>query len=119
MNAIIVGPRGALRDGLTALLYTIPDIRVVSATEDYGSARELLEGQVFTFVLLQINSSAQAWAEWVHSVKARAPNTKMLALVGNAYLVSSCSDAGVDAVLIQGVSTDRLHQAVEALISSP
>lgn len=119
MNAIVVGQRGALRDGLIALLYTIPDIRVVSATEDYCSARELLADESFSFVLLQVDSPGQACADWVQSVKGRAPNAKILALVNEASLTSACSDAGVDRALIQGTDTGRLREIIEELVDSP
>ena len=119
MNAIVVGQRGALRDGLIALLYTMPDIRVVSATEQYSSALELVKGHTSFFVLLQIDSPGQACDEWINMIKERAPNTRILALVNDASLMSERLSAGVDIVLIQGVGTDKLREAVEVLVGSP
>ena len=119
MNAIIVGKRGALRDGLIALLYTMPEIGVVSATEQYPSALELVKGHTSFFLLLQIDSPGQACDEWIDTIKERAPNTRILALVNDASLMSERLSSGVDVVLIQGVDTDKLRGAVEVLVGSP
>ena len=118
MNAIVVGQRGALRDGLIALLYTVPQIRVVSATEDFAPAFELMTEQGFLFALLQVDPPGSAYAAWVKSVKDKAPDTKILALVGDPSSAPYLSAAGVDIVLIQGTGTDKLREALEALASS-
>ena len=97
----------------------MPEIGVVSATEQYSSALELVKGHTSFFALLQIDSPGQACDEWINTIKERAPNTRILALVSDASLMSECLSAGVDAVLIQGVRTAKLREAVEVLVGSP
>jgi DNA-binding NarL/FixJ family response regulator len=117
VNAIVVGQRGALRDGLIALLYTVPEISVVSATEQYSSALELVKGHTPFFLLLQIDSPGQEYDEWINTIKERAPNTRILALVNDASLMSGCLSAGVDVVLMQGADASKLREAIVALVT--
>ena len=118
MNALVVGPRGALRDGLTALLYPVSRVQIVSATEDISSALELVQDQGQWLVLMQIAASDEC-GDWIEAIKTKSSDTQILALVSDADLVAPCLAEGIDKVLIQGISMKTLHQTIEELVRSP
>lgn len=119
MYAIVVGQRGQVRDGLTALLYSMPEVEVVSTTENYASAEQMIERHGTVLAVLHVDSSDQQSLDWVRRVKARSSLSKILALVSEACLMPEYVAAGVDDIMVEGTSPERLHDAVSTLLRSP
>ena len=118
MIVLLVARRGALRDGLSALLSTLSEVGVVSATDNLDSAFMFLVEHCPLLVLLIIDQFDHEQLAKVESMKAACPQMKMLALVQRPEEVLPLEASGVDAVLMQGASTDKLTETILALLES-
>lgn len=118
MIALIVARHGPLRDGLYALVSTIPELGVVSSAIDLDSALEFVRGHCPAVILLEINDLDPGHLVKIESMKATCPQTGILALAQHSASVPGLEAGGVDAVLMQGVDTRRLTETISALIGS-
>ena len=118
MIALVVARRAALRDGLCALLSTIPEIGIVSSSHDLSSALGYVKEHCPSLALLEIDRLDAEVLAKVESMVAACPRTKILALVQHSENVPSLEASGVDAVLMQGARTGKLTQTVSALLGS-
>jgi DNA-binding NarL/FixJ family response regulator len=117
--ALIVARHGPLRDGLYALVSTIPELGVVSSALDLDSALEFVMEHCPAVILLEINDLDPDQLVKIESMKVTCPQTGILALAQHSASVPGLVEAsGVDAVLMQGVDTRRLTETISALIAS-
>ena len=118
MIALVVAPHGELRDGLCALLSTIPEIGVVSVTHNLGSALELLADHCPALAVLEIGALGADHLAQVESMKVACPRTKIIALVGHSEMVPGLEASGVDAIVMQGAEAHRLTETISVLLGS-
>ncbi len=117
MYAIVMGQRGQVRDALTALLHSMPEVELVSTTEFYEPAEQLIEMHGRVLVVLQISSPDDQTIEWVSEIKARSTSTKILALVSEATMQPQYVAAGVDSVMVEGESLEKLQSVIDSLVT--
>lgn len=137
---LVAARPGRVRDGLRALLATIPWLKVIGQADDGASALEIVAEHQPALVLLDTNlpggepfdggrpvrgrpvhgrpvrTHSGAWAV-LKQIKARWPQVRCLVLTGNGRQGQTARAAGADGVLIRGFSTAELLTAIERLLS--
>jgi DNA-binding NarL/FixJ family response regulator len=114
-NVLIVAKTGQLRDGLHALLETLPCVGLVSITDTFTSGLEYLSERCPALVLLVADSHKQD----IKSIKKMVdicPQMHFLALVTNEEHRQTIAAWNVHATLLSGVTASELSTTIEALL---
>jgi DNA-binding NarL/FixJ family response regulator len=114
-NVLLVAKAGELRDGLHALLETLPCIGLVSITDNYESALGYLSEHCPALVLAVKDAHMQD-PKPVAELKDVCPQTHLLALVTDEGDCQTIAASNVDVSLISGVKASELSNTIEVLL---
>lgn len=115
-SALVVARPGPLRDGLAALLWSIPLLSAVHLADGLPSALHLVARHQPTLVLVDAElPGGEAWA-LVRQVKARWPQIRCVALTDTTRSTQQAEDAGANQVLIKGYPAAKLSTVLERLL---
>lgn|GEM_PF-1536163 len=114
-NVLLVAKTGQLRDGLHALLETLPCIGLVSITDNYASALGYLSERCPALVLVVRDSHIQD-SKSVAKMKDVCPQTRILALVTDENDCQTSAASNVDVSLISGIKVSELCNTIELLL---
>ena len=115
--ALIVARPGPLRNGLQALMTTMPQIEILAETTDPSALRRMGAGMQPDVVLLDASlPEDQVWAA-LGQIKAERSQTRSIVLVEDSQQQQKAQAAGADVVLIQGTPAGQLIAAIEGLLS--
>jgi len=114
--ALIVARPGRVRDGLQALLTTVPQIGTVDLADDGPSALRMVRRRHPALVLLDINLHDDEVSTLLRQIKARWPQTRCLVLADSVRLQQMARDAGADSVLLKGFPAAQLFATIEGLL---
>ena len=115
--ALIVARPGPLRNGLQALMTTMPQIEILAETTDPSALRRMGAGMQPDVVLLDTSlPEDQVWAA-LGQIKAEWSHTRSIVLVEDSQQKQKAQAAGADVVLIQGYPAAKLIAAIEGLLS--
>lgn len=118
-SALIIAGPGPLRDGLRALLGTMPQIKSVSVVNDVASALKPEGRPCPALVLLDGDLTRdQIWMT-VRRVKGKWPQARIIMLVSDVGQQAEGEAAGADVVLLQGLPAGRLVAAVVRVLPQP
>jgi DNA-binding NarL/FixJ family response regulator len=118
--ALIVAKPGQFREGLQAMLTSIPQIKQVSQVDDAPSALRMVAQHSPALVLLDFDlSSGDALAVALKQIKATWPQSQCIALVHNAQEYQLAKAAGADVIRMKGVPATQLLAVVKELLSRP
>ncbi len=118
MIALLVLRPGPLRDGLNALLSTMPEIRLVAQAEDADAALNFLAGRCVELAILRLEARDPQLLETMGKMKALCPQIQLVALIEDEKVGQSADASGADLVLMLGVRASVLKAEIEALIGS-
>jgi DNA-binding NarL/FixJ family response regulator len=116
VKTVLVGRPGPLRDGLHALIDTIPEVEVVGEANDASATQQLVAALQPGLVLLDTDLFGDAdWSvlEWI---KAEWPETRCLALAETGEQHEEAEAVEADAVLFKGFPAARLVEAIVDLL---
>ena len=116
VRAVLVGKPGPLRDGLHALVTTIPEVEVVGEASDAAAMQRLVAQYQPGLVLLDIGLFRDA--DWVmlERIKAEWPETRCLALADTGQQQREAEAVDADAVLFKGFPAAKLVETIEDLL---
>jgi DNA-binding NarL/FixJ family response regulator len=114
---LIVARPGRLRDALSALLTTIPRLKIVGQADDGPSALKMVAERHPTLVLLDSTLPDDEVKVMLGQIKAERPQTRCIVLVGNSRQQQVAKHAGADEVLLKGYLTANLLTSIEELLS--
>jgi DNA-binding NarL/FixJ family response regulator len=114
-NVLIVAKTGQLRDGLHALLATLPCIGLVSITDSFELALEHLSEHCPALVLLVRDDHNQEFKS-ANKMKDICPQIHLLALVTNERDRQTIAGYNFDTILFSGVKASELSTTIEALL---
>lgn len=118
--ALIVAKPSQLREGLQAMLTSIPQLKQVSQVDDVPSALRMVARHSPALVLLDFDlSSSDLLAVTLKQIKATRPQSQCIALVHNEQEYQLAKTAGADVVLMKGVPATQLLAIVKELLSRP
>ena len=113
MSVLIVARPGRIREGLRALLRTIPRLEIVGQVDQGSAALEMVTRERPALVLL--NSSLPFEETWMalKQIKAEWPQTRCIVLVDNTQQQGMAQAAGADGVLLKGFAAETLFMTID------
>lgn len=116
---MIMAGHGPLRDGLQALVGTMPQIGAVEAVSDVDATLRRDFDRCPALVLLDANLvEGKVWLA-VRRVKTRWQRARVIVLAQGVQQQEEAEAAGADAVLLQGFPAGRLVSAIVKLLPQP
>jgi DNA-binding NarL/FixJ family response regulator len=105
-----------LRDSLSALLGTIPEINVVSVTIDLDSAYEFVSEHQPLVCIMDYSNQGGENMEKLDQMKSIRPEMKTIALVDEVNTIEVAEAVGFDKAVIKGASVGKLTNIISVCI---
>ena len=115
--ALIVARPGPLRNGLQALMATMPQIEILAETADPSALLRMGAKIQPDVVLLDANLPEDQICAALRQIKQEWSQTRSIVLVQDSQQQQRAQAAGADVALIQGYPAARLVAAIEGLLS--
>jgi DNA-binding NarL/FixJ family response regulator len=116
VSLLLVARPGRMREGLQALLRTIPEIEIVGQADFESQTLPLISQQQPALVLLDSSLAFREMLPALIQIKGEYPRTRCIVLVENAQQQSAAREAGADTTLITGFSAEVLHAAIDQVL---
>jgi DNA-binding NarL/FixJ family response regulator len=117
-QVLIVARPSPLRDGLRALLTTMPQIEIIGQVDDAPSALKMITEQRPAVVVLNPNLAADEVWTVLRGIKAEGTQPRCIVLADNIQQQQVAKAAGADYALLKGFAATRLLRTIESLLSS-
>lgn len=117
-SLLVVARPGRLRQGLQALLRTIPEIEIVGQADCDAEALVLIVQQQPSLVLLDSSLAFPDVLTVLAEIKRAYPQIRCIVLVENVQQQGAAREEGADVALITGFSAKVLHAAIHDLLVS-
>ena len=116
MSVLIVARPGRMREGLRALLRTIPRIEIVGQVGQGSAALEMVTRERPALVLL--NSSLPFEEAWMalKQIKAAWPQTQCIVVADNIQQQGMAQASGADGVLLKGYAAETLFMTIDQVL---
>ena len=115
-SVLILAKPGRIRDGLEALLRTIPQTEIVCQGNDSSMALEMITECDPDLVLLVTDLPNDGAGQILEHLKDE-PGTKCIVLTSTGVSLGQAKSAGADEVLLTGFPTSKLFKSVTRLLS--
>ncbi len=113
---LLIAKPGRMREGLQALLRTMPEIDIVGLEENESQALAQISRQQPAIVLLDSSLALQEILPLLSQIKGGYPRTRCIALVENVQQQSVAREAGADHALVTGFSARALRLAIDQIL---
>jgi DNA-binding NarL/FixJ family response regulator len=113
-RVVVVDDHTIMRDGLSALLESVPDLEVVGTAADGRSAIETVEREKPNVVLMDLSMPRTDGTKAIRVIKQKAPNVRIVVLTfhkGDAYIHAALK-AGADAYVLKDDGRVELLAAI-------
>ena len=117
IRALVVDDHPLFRDGLVALLGTVPDVEVVGAVGTGEDAVRAVQGSAPDIVLMDLNLPGMPGLEATRRIVASAPATAVLVLtmVDDDQSVMAALRVGARGYLLKGASQEEVLAAIRSV----
>ncbi len=115
-NVLIIARPGVLRESLSALLATMPEINVVSATNDLDSAYEFVSRLQPTICIMNFSNQGDDKEQKINQLKSILPEMKTIVLVDTVEAKEMAETHGFNKVVIKGSSVQQLTKTISDCI---
>ena len=116
MHALLMVKPGSLRDGLDALLYTIPEVDLVVHANDTNAALDFCKQHSTILVIMEIKPDDHDVLAQVSDMKAYCSQVHMMALIHDEKDRPYADDAGIDLVISSGTKAADLKTEILNLV---
>ena len=106
-----------LKDSLTALLSTIPEVNVISVTNDLDSATTFVLDHQPQVCIIDFSYQGDEITTYVVRMNSKKPKMKIIALVEDIQTKELADSLGIDEVIIKGGKAESLLNAVTEYIN--
>jgi DNA-binding NarL/FixJ family response regulator len=113
---LLVTQPGRIRDGLRALLRTIPQIGTIYQATDGASATQIIAKNHPALVLWESKLFKDDMQHIANRIKTIPPETRCILLIDNLRQQTVAESTGVDTVLLSGFSAWDFLLTVEELL---
>ena len=103
------------RDGLRALLVTLPEIEIVAEAADGREAVQLVEAVQPDVVLMDVRMPEMDGLDATQLIKTSWPKIKVIVMTIHSSYQTEALAAGADAFFVKGSSTEELLKAICSL----
>jgi DNA-binding NarL/FixJ family response regulator len=117
-RTLIVSHRESLRNGLQALLTSIPRLDVVGQAGDGARALEMLRKHRPNLVLLDTHLPEDGEWQVLERAKARWPETRCIVLADDVDQQQRARALGADVALLKGFPPAKLAETIETIITT-
>jgi len=107
---------GSLRDGLDALLYTIPEVDLVVHANDTNAALDFCKQHSTMIVIMEIKPDDHDVLAHVSDMKAYCSQAQMMALIHDEKDRQYADDVGIDLVISAGTRAADLKTKILNLV---
>jgi DNA-binding NarL/FixJ family response regulator len=115
-DVLIIARPGMLRDSLSALFGTMPEIKMVSATNDLDSAFEFVSKRQPMICIMDFSNQGEDKEQKIDHLKSIWPEMKTLVLVDTVEAKEVAEAHGFDKVVIKGSSVQQLTKIISDCI---
>jgi DNA-binding NarL/FixJ family response regulator len=112
---LIIGPEGRLREGLCIVLRTFPGIADLILTDSLDSGCELVVRHKPSLVIVDADDKLEEECQSLKRVLASYAASRCLVIAKSLAQAAKAKEAGADAILLQGFSTNTLYQTLVSL----
>jgi DNA-binding NarL/FixJ family response regulator len=112
MIVLLVVKPGPLRDGLDALLYTIPEVQLVAHANDTNAAFEFCQQHPIELIILEIRPGDRGPLAKIPGMKSLCPQGQVVALIHDEEDREPAEASGVDLVLTSGLRAAKLREVI-------
>jgi two-component system invasion response regulator UvrY len=119
MNVLLLVKPGSLRDGLDALLFTIPEVKLVTHSNDSEAAIDFCKQNNPDLIVLEIRPDDDEFLGHVAEIKALCPEGHVVALIHDINDQLPAEQAQADLVMSIGTRPATLKAAIADLASTP
>ena len=116
INVLIIAWPGMLRESLSALLATMPEINVISITNDLASSYELVSRQQPMICIMDISNQGENKEKKFNQLKSIRLEMKTIILVDTVETKHVAEAHGIDKVVIKGSSVQQLTKTISDCI---
>ena len=114
--ALIVARAGTLKNGLLALMTTIPQVSVVLVAEDVSSALRMIMDHRPKLLLLDMDLPEDGAQTILVQLKSKSLDIGSIALVDSVQQGQDAESLGADAVLFKGFLAAKLISVTEEIL---
>jgi len=116
MITLVVAPYGEIRDSLTSLISVIPEINIVSTTENLDRGIIFVAEHFPDIVVLVLDDLDSDKLAKVKSMKESSQDLNTVAFLKNTDQVPDCESGIFDAVLPQYARAGTIRKTISTLI---
>jgi two-component system NarL family response regulator len=114
---LIVARPGPLREGVEALLTSVPQIEIIGTAPRTSRAIEIIGEQSVNVLLLEAGLPRNGASRLVAFCRRKRPGLRCLVLADTMDQVREARAFGADAVFLKGFPADRFVRTMERLLS--
>lgn len=118
MIALLLIRPGPLRDGMDALMVSIPDVQLVAHSNDAETALDFCRQNKADLIVIEVRPDDRDLLNIVSEMKALCTEGNVLALIHDENNRLSAEMAQVDLVLSIGTPAAKLKVGIDGLIHS-
>ncbi len=118
MIALLLIRPGPLRDGMDALMVSIPDVQLVAHSNDAETALDFCRQNKADLIVIEVRPDDRDLLNIVSEMKALCTKGNVLALIHDENNRLSAEMAQVDLVLSIGTPAAKLKVGIDELIHS-
>lgn len=112
MLVLLATKPGPLRDGLDALLDSMPEVNLVVHANDMDAARSFIQHHPAQLMILDMKPGDGSMLAIVSELKAHNPQSQVMILIHEEEDRVAAEAAGADMVLVTGTRASKLKEAV-------
>ena len=113
MNALLVIKPGPLRDGLDALLSSIPDVQLVAHPTNTNAVLDFCQKNPNTLIIMEIKPGDRALLADVPEMKVICHNSQVIALIHDEDDRGAAEQAGMDLVVDVAIGAPELKEIIK------
>lgn len=117
MSALIVARPGRMREGLRALLRTIPRIEIVKQVDRGSAALAMVTQERSTLVLLDSSLPSEELWTALKQIKAKWPQTQCIVVADTIGQHAVAQASGADGVLLKGFAAEALFMTIDDVLA--
>jgi DNA-binding NarL/FixJ family response regulator len=106
-----------MREGLRALLRTIPKIEIIGQVDQSSAALEMVTQEQSALVLLDSSLPFEEMWTVLKQIKVERPQTQCIIVTDNVQQQELVQAAGADGVLLKGFAAETLFTTIDEVLA--